>query len=417
MTNLKQQAAIELLKRRQATNEKYNWQKHARPNQLPPPGNWTNWLLLAGRGFGKTRTGSEYVRHQVETNQAARIALIAPTAADARDVMVEGESGILNISPPWNRPTYEPSKRRLTWRNGTIATMYSAEEPERLRGPQHDLLWGDELAAWQYYETWDMAMLGLRLGNPKAIITTTPKPNKLILELIKDPNTTITTGSTFDNRENLAPIFLQQIITKYEGTRLGRQELYAELLTDNPEALWTHTLIQNAKAKRPIPQLKKIIVSIDPAVTSGENSDLTGIIIAGKDHKDHYHILADRTTKMTPDGWATRALNAFDEFEADAIIAETNNGGDLVESIMRTKRPNIPYKKVTATRGKRVRAEPIAALYEQGKVSHHGDLTDLEAQMANFTPEGNSESPDRVDALVWALTELSTPINERHYAL
>lgn len=386
----------------------YDWPLWARPNQLAPAGDWSTWLLLAGRGFGKTRTGAEFVRAEVDAGRASRVALVAPTAADARDVMVEGESGILAISPPWNRPLYEPSKRRLTWPNGAQATLYSADEPDRLRGPQQDLAWADELAAWRYPETWDMLMFGLRLGRrPRVAVTTTPKPTRLIRDLIASPTTAITRGSTFDNHANLAPAFLDVIVRKYEGTRLGRQELYAEVLDDTPGALWTRAMIEAAQAPGAFPDMKRVVVAIDPAVTSGEQSDETGIIVAGLGVDGIAYVLADRTCRLSPDGWASRAVIAYDDFDADRIIAEVNNGGDLVEATIRTVRRNIPYKKVHASRGKRVRAEPIAALYEQGRVKHAPGLHALEDQMVTFVPDGAEGSPDRVDALVWALTELS----------
>ena len=322
--------------------------------------------------------------------------------------MVEGESGILAIAPPWNRPHYEPSKRRVTWPNGAIATLYSADEPERLRGPQHDLAWPDELGAWRYPETWDMLMFGLRLGSkPRAVVTTTPRPTRLIRDLIASPTTVVTRGSTYDNRVNLPPAFFEQIIRKYEGTRLGRQELYAEVLDDVPGALWTRAMLENASGHA-LGDLQRVVVAIDPAVTSGDNADETGIIVAAKAADGLYDVLADRSCRMSPDGWATRAITALDEFKADRIVAEVNNGGDLVEATIRTVRRNAPYRKVHASRGKRVRAEPIAALYEQSRVRHHGNLEHLEAQMLTFLPEGSDASPDRVDALVWALTELSS---------
>ena len=406
---------LERLTDREAEEALYDWPLWARANQLPPPGDWTTWLLLAGRGFGKTRTGAEFVRAEVEAGRAGRVALVAPTAADARDVMVEGESGILAISPPWNRPNYEPSKRRVTWPNGALATLYSADEPERLRGPQHDLAWPDELAAWRYPETWDMLMFGLRLGQrPRAVVTTTPKPTRLIRELIANPHTTITRGSTYDNRANLAPAFLDTIVRKYEGTRLGRQELYAEVLDDTPGALWTRAMLEAAQHSA-TPDLKRVVVAIDHAVTSGDDSDETGIIVAGLGTDGFVYVLADRTCRLSPDGWANRAVIAFDEFSADRIVAEVNNGGDLVEATIRTVRRNVPYTKVHATRGKRVRAEPIAALYEQGRVKHAPNLHALEDQMTTFVPDGSDGSPDRVDALVWAITELMpmNPIADR----
>lgn len=386
----------------------FTWPLWARPNQLPPSGSWRTWLVLAGRGFGKTRTGAELVRAKVEAGVAARVALVGQTAADVRDVMIEGESGLLSVCPPWFAPRYEPSKRRLTWPNGAIATAYSADEPRQLRGPQHDFAWADELASWSTPEAWDQLMFGLRLGaDPRVIVTTTPRPTKAIRDLLGDPTTVVTRGSTYDNRANLAPAFFEQIIRKYEGTRLGRQELHAEVLDDVPGALWTRAMLDAARVALTPPELVRIVVGIDPAVTSGEDSDETGIIVAGKDATGFFHVLGDRSCRMTPDGWARRAVTAFDELNADRIVAEVNNGGDLVEATLRTIRRSIPYRAVRASRGKRVRAEPIAALYEQRRVHHYGDLAQLEDQMVTFTPDGMDGSPDRVDALVWALTELS----------
>jgi phage terminase large subunit-like protein len=392
--------------------DRYDWPLHARPEQLPPPGDWTVWLLLAGRGFGKTRTGAEYVRAEVQAGRAGRIALVAPTAADARDVMVEGPAGIMAVSPPWFEPVYEPSKRRLTWPNGAVATTFSADEPRRLRGPEHDLAWPDELAAWAYPEAWDMLMMGLRRGaRPRAVVTTTPRPIPVIRELLGDPGTVVTRGSTYDNRANLAPAFLEQILRKYEGTRLGRQELHAEILDDVPGALWTRGMIEVARFTGPVPPLTRVVVAIDPAVTSGEDSDETGIIATGIDADGTVYVLADRSCRATPDAWARRAVNLFDELEADRIVAEVNNGGDLVEATIRTVRARVPYRKVTATRGKRIRAEPVAAMYEQGRVKHVVDPLDptslnvLEDQLVSYAPDQRG-SPDRMDALVWGVTDL-----------
>ncbi|SDY22851.1 DNA-packaging protein [Thermoactinomyces sp. DSM 45892] len=382
----------------------YDWRFWARPNQLPPEGSWRTWLLLAGRGFGKTRTGAEWVRFLVETGQAKRVALVAPTAADARDVIVEGESGILAISSPWFQPIYEPSKRRITWPNGAIATLYSADEPERLRGPQHDAAWCDELAAWRYPDSWDMLLFGLRLGaDPRVVVTTTPKPTPIIKSLVKVETTAITKGSTFDNAENLAPAFLKQILSKYEGTRLGKQELYAEILDDNPGALWNQRMLDKLRVKEH-PDLIRVVVAIDPAVTSHEESDETGMIVAGVGVDGHGYVLEDLSCRSTPDGWARIAVEAYHRHRADRVVAETNNGGDMVEHTIRTVDESASYKKLHASRGKLTRAEPIAALYEQGRVHHVGDLGDLEDQLCSWTP--GEKSPDRMDALVWSLTEL-----------
>jgi predicted phage terminase large subunit-like protein len=392
----------------------YGWPFWARANQLPPDGDWRVWLLLAGRGFGKTRTGAELIRAQAMALAARRLALVAPTAGDARDIMVEGESGILAISPPWERPRYEPSKRRLTWPNGAIATLFSADEPERLRGPQHDAAWCDELASWRYPEAWDMLMLGLRLGtDPRVVVTTTPRPTKLIRELIADPTVVVTRGTTLENRANLATVFLGQIVRKYQGTRLGRQELDAEILEDVPGALWNRGVIEATRASR-APSLIRVVVAIDPAASSTAGADETGIIVAGKDQDGRGWVIADASGRYPPTEWAKTAISAYRAHRADRIVAEVNNGGDMVEATLRMIEPNASFAAVRASRGKVTRAEPVAALYEQGRVRHLGVFPQLEDQMCAFTLEAHATSksrsagysPDRVDALVWALTDL-----------
>jgi phage terminase large subunit-like protein len=393
---------------RQAEELVHDWRVWARPAQLLPEGDWDTWLILSGRGWGKTRTGAEAGRWWAKMPIVPRIALVGRTAADVRDVIVEGESGILAIAPKWERPLYEPSKRRLTWPNGAIATTYSADEPDLLRGPQHHFALCDELASWRYLEeTWSNLIFGLRLGaNPRKVITTTPRPLAILKRLLKDPRCRVTRGSTYDNAANLASTALAEFRAKYEGTRLGRQELGGEVLDDVPGALWQRDAI-DALRVREAPALSRVVVAIDPAVTSGEDADETGIVVAARGEDGAFYVLADRTCRMSPDGWARRAVIALDEFAADRIVAEVNNGGEMVEHTLRTVRSSAPYKAVHASRGKRVRAEPIAALYEQGKVHHVGALPELEDQMCSFLPEGNEKSPDRVDALVWALTELS----------
>jgi phage terminase large subunit-like protein len=396
-----------------AVKEKYAWKPL--DAQKPPPGDWRVWLLLAGRGFGKTRTGAEFVRAQVEAGRARRIALVAPTALDARSVMVEGESGLLSIGPSQERPAYEPSLHRLTWkRYGAVATLFSADEPNRLRGPQHDLAWCDELAAWRYPQAWDMLMFGLRLagpggGDPRAIVTTTPRPIRLIRELLADPKVVVTRGRTADNAAHLAPAFLDQIVRRYEGTRLGRQELDGELLDDMPGALWTHGLIDAARVTAH-PDLVRIVVAIDPAATSGEHADETGIIVAGRDAAGHGYVLADASGHHPPVEWAKLAVAAYHAQHADRIVAEVNNGGEMVAAMLRLTDPNVPFTAVHAAHGKVARAEPVAALYEQGRVHHLGAFAPLEDQMCAFSADFNRDiagySPDRVDALVWALTEL-----------
>jgi predicted phage terminase large subunit-like protein len=395
--------AIQSLSQKEAEVLLHDWHFWARPNQLPPPGDWLVWLIMAGRGFGKTRAAGEFVIAEVKDGRAGRVALVAKTPADARDIMVEGESGILNISPPWFKPEYESSKRRLTWPNGAIATVYSSKEPDHLNGPQHDLAWGDEVRTWySAQEVWDMLMFGLRLGeHPRCVATTTPLPIQLIRDLIKMPDVVVTRGTTYENRMNLAPSFFSQIIRKYEGTRLGQQEIKAELLEDVPGALWNRGIIQYKSA----PDLVRVVVAIDPATTSKDSSDETGIVVAGKAADGLAYVLSDRSARVSPDAWARRSIQAFDDYRADKVIGEVNNGGDLVELTIRTVRRNVPYKAVHASRGKYVRAEPVAALYEQGKVFHVQPFTELEDQMCTWLPE-SGESPDRMDALVWALTEL-----------
>ena len=378
------------------------YREKARGSQIPPPSDWRVWLLLAGRGFGKTRAGAEFVRAQIEAGLARRIALVAATALDARNVMVEGESGILNIGLASQQPIYEPSKHRLTWRNGAIATTYSADEPDRLRGPQHDFAWCDELAAWRYPAAWDMLMFGLRLGaDPRIVVTTTPRPIKLLRELLADPKVVTTRGRTIENQENLAPAFLDQIVRRYKGTRLGRQELEAEMLDDMPGALWQRGMIEATRTSAH-PELSRVVVAIDPAVSASESADETGIIVAGRDAKGHGYVLADASGRYAPAEWARAAIAAYGAHQADRIVAEINNGGDMVEATLRMIDPNVPFSAVRATHGKVARAEPVAALYEQGRIHHIGAFAQLEDQMWKAA----SYSPDRVDALVWALTEL-----------
>lgn len=382
------------------------WSIIARNNQRPPEGDWNFWLILAGRGFGKTRTGAEWVCEIAKTHPGTRIACIAPTAADARDIMTEGESGILAVSPLNNKPLYEPSKRRITWKNGSMATLYSAEEPNRLRGPQHEFMWCDELAAWKYPETWDMALFGLRLGDhPRACITTTPRPTKLVKGVMKDPSCVVVRGSTYENRDNLAPSFFETIIKKYEGTRLGRQELNAEILEDVDGALWTRDMIDRCRIMRDdIPEIVRIVVAIDPAVTSGEDSAETGIIVVGLGKDGFGYVIQDCSLTASPLGWATKGVMAYKKHIADRIIGEANNGGDLIETIIRSVDPSVSYKKVYASHGKTIRAEPIAALYEQGRIRHVGSFPELEDQLCEWVQ--GDKSPDRLDALVWGLTEI-----------
>jgi phage terminase large subunit-like protein len=390
------------------------WRSRARPEQLAPEGDWWNgWLLLAGRGYGKTRTGAEWVKEHVEAGTAGRIALIAPTAGDARDVMVEGPAGILATASAWCRPEYEPSKRRLTWPNGATASTFSSEEADRLRGPQHDLAWADELAAWnEPGSTWDMLMFGLRIGaHPRWLATTTPKPIKILRELLarEGKDVAVVRASTFANAANLAPAFLEAIKARYGGTRLGRQELEAELLSDTPGALWQLDWIDRDRVER-APELKRIVVAIDPAVSNSEGSDETGIVVAGVGRDGHGYILEDLSGRYAPHEWAQKAVAAYQRHRADRIIAEINNGGAMVEETIRMVSHGVSYKGVHASRGKVIRAEPISALYEQRKIHHVGTFSALEDQLCCFTSDFDRAragfSPDRLDALVWALSEL-----------
>jgi phage terminase large subunit-like protein len=399
------------LKRREADRlaaQRFDWSRCGRPDQHAPEGSWRTWLILAGRGWGKTRTGAEWVREQVR-NGARRVALVARTAADVRDVIVEGESGILAISPKHERPIWEPSRRRLTWPmfGDAIATTYSADVPDQLRGPQHDCAWADELAAWQYPDAWTQLLLGLRLGrDPRVVVTTTPRPTPIIRKLLSAHTTHVTRGRTLDNAANLAPQFLDAIVRQYEGTRLGRQELDGEVLDDNPGAMWKRDAIDAARV-RVEPTLRRVVVGVDPAVTSNASSDETGIVVAGIGHDGRFYVLADYSGRYSPDQWASRAVEAYRTHKADRIVAERNQGGDLVERTLRTVDRNAAITTVHAMRGKALRAEPIAALYEQARVSHCGALPLLEDQMTAWDPASDAKSPDRVDALVYALTELS----------
>jgi predicted phage terminase large subunit-like protein len=378
------------------------WEFWARPEQLAPPDPWSIWLIKAGRGWGKTRVGAEWVRNMKDS--VGRIALIGPTAADVRDVMVDGDSGIIPISPPWDKPEYQPSKRRVVWQNGSVAYMYSADEPERLRGPQHGAAWCDEAGSWRYPDTWDMMMFGLRLGkNPKVAVTTTPRPTPMLKQIQSAPNAVITRGTTYENRANLAASFFDSIITKYEGTRLGRQELEGHDLDDSPGAMWNRDQIDKFRIRKAL-DMVRIVVAIDPAVTSKDDSDETGIVVVGKDEFGHAYVLEDCSIKGTPDEWGRAAIQAMNRHQADRIIAEVNQGGDMVRYVLETIDKNVPVKMVRASRGKVSRAEPVSALYEQGKVHHVGVFHKLEDQMCTWEP--GMPSPDRMDAMVWGMTEL-----------
>jgi phage terminase large subunit-like protein len=399
----------------------YDWKFWARANQLPPEDDWFCWLILAGRGFGKTRTAVEWIRGQVEgmtpltvpENAPERIALVADTILDGRATMIEGESGIIACSPPNFRPIYEVTSRKLTWPNGIVAFLYSSEAPDQLRGPQHHMAWGDEIAKWAHgEETWDNLLFGLRLGaTPRVMVTTTPRNNALMKKLLAQENTYITRGSTFDNTAHLPAKFMDQVLGKYKGTRLGRQEIYGEFLGDTQGALWTRNLIEQAFLGQVYKDInwQRIIVAVDPPVTSGAKADACGIIVAGIDAAGIGYLIADRSAHgLTPYGWAAKALKSYRDYEADRLVAEVNNGGELVESLLRQIDPEVSYKAVRASKGKYSRAEPVAALYEQGRIKHLGGFAELEDEMCALTIKGleGGKSPDRTDALVWAFTEL-----------
>ena len=369
---------------------------------------------MAGRGAGKTRTAAEWLIYQACKNDYTRWAVLAPTFGDARDVCAEGESGLLKVAERYQmlkaKGGYNSTKGEINLTNGSRIKLFSGDEPDRLRGPQHHGAWVDELASFRYDDVWTQMQFGLRLGTkPKTIITTTPKPTALLRDLLtrKDGSVVVTRGSTFDNAANLAPAALAELENRYAGTRTGRQELYGEMLEEVEGALWTRGMIEKTRVRKDeTPDLQRIVVAIDPAVTSGEDSDETGIIVAGISRDKHYYVLDDRTIRASPDNWARQAVNAYTDWKADKIVAETNNGGDMVVLVLKQVDANVPVKKVTASRGKRVRAEPVSALYEQGRVHHAGAFPKLEDQLVIWTPDSN-DSPDRLDALVWALTELS----------
>lgn len=396
----------------------YDWNFWARPEQHTPPefasGAKYGWLIKAGRGSGKTRTGAEKVKEWVEElpeghTEHHRIALVAETAADARDVLVEGESGILAISRPEFMPEYFPSKRLVRWPCGCMAHTYSGEEPDQLRGPQHTKAWVDELAKYKYpEETMNNLEFGLRLGSsPQMIVTTTPKPIPIITEMMKDKQFVVTGGNSYENMQNLAPSYFRRVIKKHEGTRLGRQEIHAEILDDAPGALWTRARLDKNRRKL-CPELKRIVVALDPSVTANEDSDEIGIIVAGLGIDGHGYCLDDLSGIFSVKTWAERAVVAFDKYEGDLIVGEVNNGGDLVKLAIENVRSNIPFRSLTASRGKHVRAEPVSQLDEQGRIHHVGSFAELEDQLVNYTPDGyvGGGSPDRGDAYVWAFTEL-----------
>ena len=407
LTPEEQQAELAKLNTEAQAALLWDWRFWARPNQLAPEGEWSTWLALAGRGFGKTEAGAQWVRQRVKDG-ARSIALVAETQKDLEEIMV---ARLIRISPPAEAPKVRYKPVRLTWPNGATALGYNGTEPDQLRGPEFDTAWVDELAKYRYsQETWDMLQFTMRSGeDPRVFVTTTPRPIPIIRDLLASADTVVTRGSTKDNANNLAPKFLAKMQARYAGTRLGRQELEAELLDDVPGALWTRAMLDSNRVKV-APDLARIVVAVDPSGSSGgdDKADDIGIVIAGVGFDGRGYVLADWTCDLSPAGWGRRAVEAYTSFEADRIVAERNFGGAMVESTIRSVDKAAPVKLVTASRGKVARAEPIASLYEQGRVSHLGSLAALEDQLCGFTGNGyvGDGSPDRADALVWALSEL-----------
>ncbi len=399
-----------------------DWEFVARRDQWPPaladnglP--WRVWLILGGRGAGKTRAGAEWVkglalgRPQFCARPVARIALVGETAADVRDVMIEGVSGLLAIHGRRERPRWESSRRRLLWDTGVVAQAFSAEDPESLRGPQFHAAWCDELAKWRYArETWDMLQFGLRLGDwPRQLVTTTPRPIPLLKELIAHPATALTRALTRENAANLAPSFLESVVAQYAGTRLGRQELDGEIVDERKDALWTRDMVEAARVAD-APAMARLVVAVDPPATSGKRADSCGIVAAGMDAQGVVHVLADATEQAArPAQWARAAIALYHRLSADALVAEVNQGGEMVRAVLNEADPSAPVTMVRATRGKYLRAAPVAQLYEQGRVKHVGAFPALEDEMCDFGLDGLSSgrSPDRLDALVWAVTALA----------
>lgn len=406
---------ISRLSTEQAAALRYDWDFWGRPTQQEPQEHYFCWLCLAGRGWGKTRTGAEWVKRRVERardqKRPIRLALIAETAADARDVMVEGDSGIMASAHPDFMPVYQPSRRRIIWPDGSIAQTFSGDEPGQLRGPQFHYAWVDELAKYKYPdETWDNLEFGLRLGDePQVIVTTTPRPIPIVVTLFDDPLTVVTSGSSYENIGNLAPTYIKRVIQKYEGTRLGQQELHAQILRDVPGALWTMDMISATRiSPDQVPDIVRYTVAVDPAVSADDNSNETGIIVIGKGSNGHGYVFKDASGIYTPSGWARRAVSEYHFWDAGRIVGEANNGGDLVGVNVRSQDATVKFRKVIAITSKGKRAQPISMLYEQGKMHHVGYFPELETQMTLLTPDEylGPGSPDRCDALVWGAHDI-----------
>lgn len=385
----------------------WDWERWARRSQIEPEGDWLTWLILAGRGWGKTRAGAEWCQERVQDTYG-RLHLVGATASDARDIMIEGPSGVLSTQRPWNKVTYSPTKRLLTWENGAVGLVFSADEPERLRGEQCEAAWSDELAAWRYPEAWSQLQLGLRLGPmPRNVVTTTPRPTPEVKQLAAAPTTHVTHGITYENIFNLAPAFIQEVIRVYEGTRFGRQELYADILDDAPGALWNHSGIEEVRIRKDEAPEKydRFVIGVDPAISFSSESNETGIIVCGK-LKERAYVLLDKTARLKPEEWAQRVCSLSKEYDGALVVAESNQGGDMVQHTINVYDPSVPVKLVHASKAKLIRAEPVATAYERGRVKHVGAFDKLEDQMCSYEPGFGMDSPDRLDALVWAMTEL-----------
>lgn len=408
-------AFVEGLSDTEVTEWAFDWQTWARANQLAPVGDWRVWLVMAGRGFGKTRLGAEWVRRVAETDPEARIALVGSSLHEARSVMVEGESGLLSIGVPWRRPIFESSVRRLTWPNGAQAFLYSAAEPEALRGPQHSHAWCDEIAKWdnmsnRALSTWDNLLMGLRLGNdPRLVATTTPRPVPLVARIMADhEDVVVTRGTTFDNAANLPERFLAAMRRSFGGTTLGRQELLGEVIEDLVSALWNRRLIEDGR-EQVAPPCTRIVIGVDPPASA--HGDACGIVVCGIGDDQIARVLADCSVEQaSPERWARAVAKAAQAWSADRVVAEANQGGEMVAAVLRAAEASLPLRLVHASRGKAARAEPVAALYEAGRVRHAGLFPRLEDELCGLMPggeyQGPGRSPDRADACVWALTEL-----------
>lgn len=421
LSPVKQDALTQAISDADLNNVSQDWFMQARLEQLPPAWDWFIWLLMAGRGFGKNWAGANWLLSHHMCHSAKNSGIVAATASDLRRYCLEGPSGILQLAPNHFRPSLITSKSKLVWPDGAETLLFTSEEPERLRGPNLDKAWCDEMGSWGKLDmTWDMLMMCMRFGTPQVMVTTTPRPRKILRDLLlrRDKDVAVTGGSTLDNQENLAQMFVQEVIKQYSGTKLERQEIYGELLDEFEGALWNHGILDACRVTEH-PELVRVGVGVDPAVSSVEGADLTGIVVAGTAANKHGYVLGDHSLRASPETWAAKAIGLYHQFNADFIVAEKNQGGEMVESTIRAVDPNVNVRLVHAAKGKVARAEPIAAFYEQNRIHHVGTLAELEDEMCLFLPgetntqqlKANSKSPDRADALVWIMTWLMDGAN------